>query len=285
MSVIGQPLGKRRVPPPFHLYMPPRPRRPLLVLIHGVSTPPERLIEYAVAQAARHGVPLLAPDFSAVEFAGYQRLKGHGEAFGAAHALQAATQEVMVRYGLAWDRFDLLGFSAGAQFAHRFALRFPELVRRLIVASAGWHTYLDRRLDYPLGVGTGEAAPSNDDLHAFLQLPILVAAGERDTGRDKHLRTGPELDRRQGRHRLERAQRWFHHLSEEALKRGLVAPYAFHALPNTGHSLREAVRQGGLMDRSFDFLLEPERSSLAQSADRARARSAEPMTMRARLSR
>lgn len=257
-------------PPPCHLYMPARPRHPLLVLVHGLSTPPERLIEYAIGHAARHGVPLLAPDFSAVEFAGYQRLKGRGDGLGAARALRYAAETVIVRHGLASQRFDLMGFSAGAQFAHRFALHFPLLIRRLIVASAGWHTYLDRALDYPLGVKSDAGAPSDEDLDAFLGLPILVAAGEKDIERDKHFRTDPEMDRRQGQNRLERARGWFEHLAEETLKRGLQDRRALHILPNSGHSLKQAVREGGLMDRSFDFLLEPERPFL----DRTRAEAA-----------
>lgn len=266
--MAGEHHDTGRPPLPYHLYMPPRPRRPLLVLVHGVSTRPARLIEYAAALAAQHGVPLLAPDFSGAEFAGYQRLMGRDGNMSAAHALRAAVDEVCVRHGLTLDRFDLIGFSAGAQFAHRFALHFPASVRRVVVASAGWYTYLDRTLAYPLGVGTGEAAPSDHDLETFLQLPILVAAGEKDVERDERFRTSPELDRRQGAHRFERACRWFNHLSDEALKRGVADQFEFCALPRTGHSLKAAVSNGEFMRRSFDFLLRTERETVACPPDR-----------------
>lgn len=252
---------------PYHLYMPARPQAPLLVLVHGVSTRPARLIEYASALAARHGVPLLAPDFSGDAFAGYQRVKGRDGRMDAARALRLAVNEVCIRHGLASDRFDLMGFSAGAQFAHRFALHFPASVRRAVVASAGWYTYLDRTLAYPQGVGTDEGAPGAPDPEAFLRLPILVAVGEKDTERGENLRTSPDLDRRQGAHRFERACRWFDHLSEEALKRGVADQFEFCVLPKTGHSLKEAVRHGGLMGRSFDFLLRPERETVVQPSD------------------
>ena len=252
---------------PYHLYMPPRPQGPLLVLVHGVSTRPARLIDHASALAARHGVPLLAPDFAGDAFTGYQRMKGRDGRLDAARALLATVDAVRIQHGLASERFDLMGFSAGAQFAHRFALHFPAAVRRAVVASAGWYTYLDRSLTYPLGVGSEAAAPSEPDLEAFVRLPILVAVGERDTERGGNLRTSPELDRRQGAHRFERACRWFDHLSEEALKRGVADQFEFCILPRTGHSLKEAVHRGGLMERSFDFLLRQERETVVWPSD------------------
>ncbi|MGO4409282.1 MULTISPECIES: hypothetical protein [unclassified Brevundimonas] len=261
--MAGQDQDKARTPLPYHLYMPPRPRRPLLVLVHGVSSRPARLIDYAAAFAAQHGVPLLAPDFSGAEFAGYQRLRGRQGGLGPARALQTAVDEVGVRYGLETDRFDLMGFSGGAQFAHRFALHFPRAVRRVVVAAAGWYTYLDRDFAYPLGVGEGEMSPSDPALEAFLRLPILVAVGEKDVERGERFRTTPELDRRQGAHRFERARRWIDHLSNEAMKRGVADQLEFLSLPNTGHSLKEAVRNGGLIDQSFEFLLRPERETVA----------------------
>jgi pimeloyl-ACP methyl ester carboxylesterase len=55
--------------------------------------------------------------------------------------------------GLADEAFDLWGHSAGAQFAHRFALFRPAApVRRIVAAGAGWYTTPDLELDFPYGL-------------------------------------------------------------------------------------------------------------------------------------
>lgn len=262
--MFGENQGGGRSILPYHLYLPPQLQRPLLVLVHGVSARPARMIEYAAAFAARHGVPLLAPDFSGAEFAGYQRLLSGDGHLGAARALRVAVDEACIRHGLGSTRFDLAGFSGGGQFAHRFAMHFPDAVRRVVVASAGWYTYLDRGGAYPLAVGSGELAPSERDLEAFLQLPILISVGEKDVERGKQLRTSLDIDRRQGMHRFERAHRWFDHLSTEASRRGVRSQAELCVLPNTGHSLKEAVRHGGFITKSFEFFRRSDREAVAQ---------------------
>lgn len=251
-----------------HLYLPPRPRRPLLVLAHGVSTRPERLIAYAAPLAARLGVPLLAPDFSGSGYSGFQQLSANGQALESARALLRAVERARRQSGLAPGPFDLMGFSAGAQFAHRFAICFPNQVRRAIVASAGWYTYLDPRLDYPQGISRLDGhTPSATD--AFLRLPILIAVGDRDVGRGRQFRSDPDIDRRQGVHRLERARRWFKHLSQEAARRGIQHQFEIRLLSGVGHSLEQAVRVGDVMDFSFQFLMRPDRQMTAATPEAA----------------
>lgn len=245
-----------------HLYLPPRPQRPLLVLAHGVTTRPERLIAYAAPLAARFGVPLLAPDFSGPGYSGFQKLSANGRAMEAARALSRAVERTRRQNGLASGPFDLMGFSAGAQFAHRFAICFPDQVRRAVVASAGWYTYLDPRLAYPQGIARlGGHTPSTTD--AFLRLPMLVAVGDQDTGRGRHFRNDPDVDRRQGVHRLERARRWFKHLSQEAARRGIKDQFEFRLLSGVGHSLKQAILVGDMMSVSFEFLMRPDSRTTA----------------------
>lgn len=241
----------------YHAYIPAKPRHPLLVMVHGVNTRPERMVQYGARLAGRYGVPLLVPDFSSIEFKGYQRLRGRKSEHGAATGLLAAVQDITRRHNLPSSAFNLMGFSAGAQFAHRFALCYPQHVRSLVVAAPGWFTYLDPALDYPLGLGNGEVAPSSLRTAQFLNLPIMVAVGDADDQRDRRLRTSADLDRHQGRNRLERAERWFRHIRNEAVNRAITPHYSFVPLAGTGHSLSQAVKSGGLMDHLFRFILEP----------------------------
>lgn len=241
-------------PLPCHVYMPAQVKQPLLVLVHGLSTRPERLVQYASRLARRHGVPLLVPDFSQDTFKGFQRLRGQSMPHGAASALIATVRQVVEQYDLASYTFNLKGFSAGAQFAHRFAIHYPQHLRSLTVAAPGWYTYLDRNAPYPYGLENGPLSPSEQDIGRFLSLPVMVCVGANDTERDAQFRMSHSLDHTQGLNRLERACHWHQHLQDEAYKRGLQSRCTLSYLPDTGHSIRQAVKAGGLMQQLFRFI-------------------------------
>ena len=57
-----------------------------------------------------------------------------------------------------FGRVDLVGFSGGAQFAHRFAMLYPGCVRRVVVAAAGWYTYIDPSRPFPLAAAPATPA-------------------------------------------------------------------------------------------------------------------------------
>lgn len=240
--------------PPYRAFVPrdAEPHTPL-VLVHGRSRSPGRMFRAFLPAAMAHGIPLIAPHFSRDGFPGYQSLAGVAGPLAAQDALVAALRDAQDTLGLATDSVDLMGFSGGAQFAHRFALRTPTSVRRLVVAAAGWYTYLDPRHEFPRGTGaTAELAAV--DPRGLLGLPLLLLVGEHDTERDADLRTSGWLDRRQGPHRVERALRWMDHLETVARRHGLQSQAHFDLLPATGHSFRQAVQHGGLVRRTLDFL-------------------------------
>jgi pimeloyl-ACP methyl ester carboxylesterase len=157
--------------------------------------------------------------------------------------------------GIATTKVTMCGFSGGAQFAHRYALFSPHRVRRLVVASAGYYTYLEAERPYPYGIGPswlrGDARPEVD---AFLRVPTRVLVGERDVERTPDLRTDPALDRRQGSNRLTRALSWVDHLEGEAARRHVASKVSFDLLPGTAHSFNSAVHRGDLVARVVDFL-------------------------------
>lgn len=254
-------------PLPCHVYLPAQVKHPLLVLVHGLSTRPERLVQYATRLARRHGVPLLVPDFSGEDFKGFQRLRGHSMPHGAAKALIATVRHIVEHHDLASYQFNMMGFSAGAQFAHRFGLHYPQHLHSLTVAAPGWYTYLDRNTPYPYGLDSGPSSTSAQDIERFLALPIMVCVGQNDTERDRQLRTDSRLDRTQALNRLQRANNWHQHLLDEANKRGITSRYSLSYLPDTGHSIRQAVKVGGLMEQLFGFVLNPDLQNITTAPD------------------
>jgi pimeloyl-ACP methyl ester carboxylesterase len=237
----------------------PRPGAPWLVAVHGISRDPREQIRLLQPAASAAGVSLVAPRFDAGRFPGYQRLGLNGAGARSDQALLAILDDLRA-VGGAGPHIDLFGFSGGAQFAHRFALLHPHVVRRLVLAAAGWYTLPDPARPYPHGV----ASPAGTPLpgfrpDSFLRIPQLVLVGANDRERDGALRTGRRVDREQGRHRLERAIRWTRHLQDLARRHGGDAGrFRLRVLPRTGHSFAEAVRNGGLDRHLIRFLQEQE---------------------------
>lgn len=114
----------------------------------------------------------------------------------------------------------LFGHSAGAQFAHRFAI-FAGRTRatRIIAANAGWYTMPDFSIRFPYGLKTSPA--SEADLKVALAAPLTVMLGERDTNSNHHaLRHNRRADR-QGVNRFEREQAFFRQAEAEADRLGV----------------------------------------------------------------
>jgi len=90
--------------------------------------------------------------------------------------------------GLADEAFDLWGHSAGAQFAHRFALFRPAApVRRIVAAGAGWYTTPDLELDFPYGLRHEQLGFDRLALERWTRRDIVLLRGEREVRRDEHL--------------------------------------------------------------------------------------------------
>lgn len=228
-------------------------KRPMLVVVHGSSRRSGQQFRSFLPAAMEHEFAVVAPDFDDSRFSGYQRLAGASGSFAALEAWHELLDDLAVYPGLDTSRVDLFGFGGGAQFAHRAALMAPLRVHRLVVACAGWFTWLDPALSFPHGLATASDAPQ-PDVDAFLALPVLVLAGERDVQRDDTLRTSRRIDRRQGANRLLRALTWTDHLEEAARTHGMSTQARFDLLEGCRHSFRDTVASAGLVERVVDFL-------------------------------
>lgn len=228
----------------------------VLAVVHGQGRSVERLINAFAPRARLAGFSVLAPIFSDTLYHGYQRLGGAGGACAAAGAFSAICDDVYRRIGTDSVPTAIAGYSAGGQFAHRYAMAFPGRVSRLVVADAGWYTMPDPMVAFPFGCGPSIDVPGGlTQLDAFLSLPIRVMVGEGDVTRDAGLRVSPALDRSQGYNRLERAQCWTESVRRTAMERGIPPRISFELLPNCGHSAAEAVRKGRFVQRTVDFCL------------------------------
>jgi pimeloyl-ACP methyl ester carboxylesterase len=239
----------------YHLFVPAKraPER-LLCSVHGVTSSPAEQIQALLLLSAEHRVPVFAPEFPRPDYKGYQRLASIEEPLGAANAFHEAVADALRHMDSDLVPVDMVGFSGGAQFIHRYAMLFPSRVRRLVVSAAGWYTYLDPERGFPRGIAPSELSGGNAvQVEDFLRIPIRVMIGERDVERDTQLRSTRTVDLHQGEHRLERAIRWVEHLREEARTRDIDADISLELLPRVGHSFREAMARARYGQRMFAF--------------------------------
>lgn len=233
---------------PYFVHIPTRldPTRRPVVAVHGIRREAEAQIKAFAPWAEETGRVVIAPLFTESDYPRYQKVVSDG--CQADQALLGALRHIAETTGVDTSRFDLFGFSGGAQFAHRFALLHPERVGRLAVAAAGWYTLPDPAQSFPYGLapppGVGQAFLPN--LEAFLALPTLILVGEQDTSRDATFRKDRGLDATQGRNRVQRAARWAKELRAAAARSGIPAVVRFRLVPNSGHSFQQCVDAGRL---------------------------------------
>ncbi len=227
---------------------------PIMVAVHGISRNGREQIEQFRTLAGRYQAILLAPLFTKPHFKDYQRLGRVGRGERADLALAQMIHEVTQITGARLQPVYLFGFSGGGQFAHRFAMAWPQHVARLAIGAAGWYTWPDPSRKYPYGVRETDALPGLVfDPREFLRIPALVMVGEWDAERDPGLNRAPHIDRRQGTTRIERGKRWVAAMKDAAAAHGCDTEYRFELLPSCGHSFVENMARGNMGERVFEF--------------------------------
>ncbi|WP_108883222.1 alpha/beta fold hydrolase [Anderseniella sp. Alg231-50] len=234
---------------------------PPLVAVHGIRREADAQAEFFGERATALGRPVIAPLFERERWPRYQQAVRRGRADLALLRLMTELQDT----GL-WrtKKFDLFGFSGGAQFAHRFAMLHPAVISRLIISSAGWYTFPDdAAFPYGLAPRPGRSASWAPRLTAqldqFLALPMHVCVGAQDNTPDRNTRSGPDINAQQGLHRRARAIRWAETVRSAAQARNIRPSIEFVALPSCGHNFRNCITRGGL-----DTIVVPDRAMLTQ---------------------
>lgn len=241
----------------YFLYVPPSvsPHPPLFVTVHGISRNAREHAKLFASFADQYGVVVLAPLFPAQTFEDYQRLGRREDAEHAGQVLEAMVDEVGKLTGAKTERFFLFGYSGGGQFAHRYAMAHPERVAAYAVGAAGWYTFPDLQLPYPLGLKPSKSWPTMEMVpKRFLAIPATVLVGERDTRLDAALRKTRKVNGQQGESRMERGLRWVAAMRQAAQDQGLTGSFDFVALPKCGHSFRHCMQRGNMGGFVFERL-------------------------------
>ena len=234
----------------------------VVIALHGNNRDAAGTRDNWVSKAEQFGVLVFAPEFSD---AGFPRSSGYilGNVFVNGNDPGGASPKDQSQWAFSYieplfdeiqsqiDRdltsYDIVGHSAGAQFAHRFVLFEPEgRYRRVVAANAGWYSAPTPQVDFPYGLG-GSPAEDVEPSRVF-ERQLIVFAGEIDTDPDSfNLRHTPEADL-QGMHRRERARWFFDEGARLAAEAGVTYAWTFAEAPGVGHNSRLMIQ------RSADLL-------------------------------
>lgn len=224
---------------PYYIFIPETISKSpeIFVTIHGITrNAAEHCLRYAQNFDLDNTV-IIAPLFSKDAFKHYQILRANDKGKRPCEALDAILDDVATRLEVCTNQFTLSGYSGGGQFAHRYAMLFPDKIKKLVLMAPGWFTFPNEDIAFPEGTGKNEGF---SDLQLFpkglLSFPIDIIVGERDSRRDKTLNRTPSIDKHQGRNRLERSQNWVNSIKNISIGSKDVSLIKLKLVPGAGHS-------------------------------------------------
>ena len=222
------------------IHVPPdaanRPALRIVVALHGMNGQGEAFASSLLSEADKNGWVVIAPTIAYQNYLDTGLLTDDDLLY--ARELKATLDELPKRlagYRLS-KRASLYGFSRGAQFAHRFALMYPDRVLGVAAMSAGAYTlpYENRSLDgkttllpFPFGVGDfKQRLGQGPDYAGLKRVKFLVQVGASDNREGDVARS---FDSFIGKTRVERASSFVAALKELGITARLVI------VAGTGH--------------------------------------------------
>ena len=211
----------------------------VLIALHGMSESGPVFAAPMLAQAELDGMVVVAPSFAYGDWTALsvaqEDLQLSEQILALLDILPAETDGVPV----STDQVRLIGFSRGAQLAHRFALAHPERTNEVAIFSAGTYTLPDRsqREILPFGTTDMQAYLGHPlDLDALRQVHFLVGVGLLDANPGDLPRA---WDPYEGSTRVQRASAFVGALQADGI------PAEFHVFAGVGHDLSaEMIAQG-----------------------------------------
>ena len=223
---------------------------PIAMVVHGSARDGEYLRNALKPESDRRNAIILMPNFGSAEYSNNYFLLGNlfddGENPSVASQndssewTYAIIEQLFIHFRAEVAskdaRYDLVGFSGGGQFAHRFALfaHRPQC-DRIVACSSGWYTLPDAASPFPYGLGTTQRT-SDADVRKALATPLHLAVGSADTDPNSSgLRHTAEADA-QGLNRVQRANYAFQRAMDQSTALNAPLAWSLHIEPGVAHS-------------------------------------------------
>lgn len=247
------PLQQKPIKVYFHIPENATPSTPILIAFHGTDR--SGLNTRNDLFDANNKFITLAPEFDDVQFQGGDAYNlGNVFMDGDNPSANTLNAESLWTFSLIEPLFeyvkntlqskvktyDIFGHSAGAQFAHRLMLFKPNnQIQHAVFSAAGWYTLLDTSIQFPYGLGSSPAQQTNQS--SFLQKSVWVMVGDKDTDPNSaDLRHNDIVDQ-QGLNRMARANFYYNHARQLALKNKFDFNWNYSLLKNVAHDGRASA--------------------------------------------
>lgn len=230
---------------------------PILFVFHGNS---RNAVEYRnawIEEANSREFIVITPKFSSSDFPG-----GDGYILGnvfedgdnpSANSLNPETDwafsvveplfdEVKSQLGNTSGTYNIFGFSAGGQFAHRFVMFKPDArVDKIVASASGWYTVPDDNIEFPYGIDNCPIENTPASNYFSKAMSIQIGTLDNDPNAPA-LRRNPTVDQ-QGTNRYDRAFHMFNTSKTIAENLGETFNWQIIETPGNDHDNRGAVEQ------------------------------------------
>lgn len=223
---------------------------PIAFIIHGNARDGEYLRDALKAESNRRNTVVIVPNFGSSEYPNNYFLLGNIFDDGENPSVSSRNDSTQWTYQVIEElfnqfqneisskdaRYDLIGFSAGGQFAHRFAFfsHYPQC-DRIVAASSGWYTLPTSDINFPYGLGITERS-NPEDIRKALSFPLHIAVGSADTDPNSSgLRHTTEADI-QGINRVQRANFAYQLALDQSIALGTTCNWSIHLETGVSHS-------------------------------------------------
>lgn len=136
--------------------------------------------------------------------------------------------------------YDIIGHSAGGQFAHRFVMFKPNARFDTVIASAaGWYTVPNITIDFPYGFRNSPLA--NQPAAPLYSKKLHIQVGSLDNDPNSPgLRRNPQADA-QGINRFSRAYHFFNYANNDAVANNTNFQWQITTAPGLNHDYIPAI--------------------------------------------
>lgn len=246
------------------------PDTPVLLVMHGGRRDADVYRDFWAPYAQQYGVLIVAPEVSDEDFPtgwGYQtgnwvttdsssfdetKGKRNPPEQSSFAAVERAFTQLVEKFDLNAETYDIWGHGSGAQFVHRMVMMWPEArVRTAMAANAGTYTFPDYSL--PLRYGLKNTGVTAEDLrHAYSQ-HLVIMLGTDDDDPSHRLLNLSDIAKAQGEHRLAKGKNFYKVSKAKAEELGAEFNWELETVYGVGHSGRKMSAAGA------DYLLAGER--------------------------
>tara|TARA_Y100000991_G_scaffold139653_1_gene105182 strand:- start:7094 stop:8011 length:918 start_codon:yes stop_codon:yes gene_type:complete len=219
--------------------------------LHGGSRDAESVRNSMIEKSIEYNFILIAPKFSQANFSlgdGYNLgnvyIDGdnpsdttlNNENEWSFSLIEPLFDSVKNSLSLIEDKYNLFGFSAGAQFVHRFILFKPNArFDKVVAGAAGWYTVAENTIPFPYGFDNSILMSTN--LNNLLSSDLFIQVGAFDNNPNSTGLRHNEFADAQGLNRVTRAVHFFETGQNIADYNNFNFNWSLHIIQGVGHNL------------------------------------------------